>query len=143
MTGLALSVLLQAALLATGAQPYEKAFEDAQAKGQPLLVLVGAEWCPGCVTMKHSVLPKMADGGKLGRVSLTVVDADDHADLAGKLMRGNAIPQLIVFSKKADGAWHREQITGAADEQQVEALIDRAVAQQAKPQPAVAATAGN
>jgi hypothetical protein len=48
-------------------------------------------------------------------------------------MRGGAIPQLIVFSKRPDGEWHREQITGSASEAQVLALIERArAAQQAK-----------
>ncbi|MDX1947152.1 MAG: thioredoxin family protein [Pirellulaceae bacterium] len=137
MTALTLCALA----LTLGVQPYDKAFDDAQAKGQPLLVLVGAEWCPGCVTMKERVLPKLEQAGKLGRVSLTVVDADADADLAGRLMRGNAIPQLIVFSKKADGGWHREQLTGAVAGEQVEALIDRAIGQQAQVDAPAATTA--
>lgn len=133
MTGLALGLLLQTAFLAAGAQPYEKAAEEAQAKGQPLLVLVGAEWCPGCVTMKNGVLSQMTRTGQLKRVSYAAVDADEHQELAGRLMRGNSIPQLIVFSKKADGQWHREQVVGAVGEAEVESLIDRAIAQQARP----------
>jgi hypothetical protein len=48
-------------------------------------------------------------------------------------MRGSSIPQLIVFSKRPDGEWHREQLTGAANEVAVQSLISRAVAAQHSP----------
>ena len=45
MTGLAASILLQMALLTTGAQPYQEALDSSKTDGQPLLVLVGAgDW---------------------------------------------------------------------------------------------------
>jgi hypothetical protein len=40
-------------------------------------------------------------------------------------MRGGTIPQLIVYSRTANG-WHREQITGATSEAAVEGLLLRA-----------------
>ena len=129
MTGLALSFVLQAALLANGAQPYNRAFYEAEATGRPLLVLVGADWCPGCRTMKQSVLPQMVQSGRLNQVSLSVVNTDAESVLASRLMRGSSIPQLIVFSK-TDKGWHREQINGAVNPATVEALIGRAVAAQ-------------
>ena len=133
MVGVSVGVVLQCALIASGAQTYEKALKQAEGNGQPLLVLVGTEWCPGCHTMKDQVLARMTSGGKLRKVNYATVDADDETDLASQLMRGNAIPQLIVFSQRADGVWHREQITGTATESQVAALIGRALAaQQAK-----------
>jgi thioredoxin-like negative regulator of GroEL len=124
-------MMLQLCLLTAGAQTYEQAQKQATADGQPLLVLVGTDWCPGCRTMKDSVLPRMAARGRLDRVSYATVNAEDESALAGALMRGSAIPQLIVFSKRPDGEWHREQITGSASEAQVLALIDRARAAQA------------
>ena len=126
MTGLALSIVLQAALLSNGAQPYNRAFYEAEASGRPLLVLVGADWCPGCRTMKQSVLPQMAQSGRLNNVSLSIVNTDAESALASRLMRGSSIPQLIVFSKTNKG-WHREQIDGAASSVAVEAMIRRAV----------------
>jgi hypothetical protein len=48
-------------------------------------------------------------------------------------MSGGAIPQLIVYSHKADGSWHREQITGEASEADVRSLISRAVRAQRPP----------
>lgn len=144
MTGLALSIVLQTALLASGASPYEQAFSEASASGQPLLVLVGADWCPGCRTMKQNVLPGMASSGRLNNIRYSVVNTDADSALANRLMRGSTIPQLIVFTKTDDG-WHREQITGATSAAAVEALIDRALAAQnlARLQPAADATAGN
>ena len=113
---------------------YPAAAKHAETRQQPLLVLVGADWCPGCQTMKHSVLPAMARSGDLERVSYATIDTDREPQLAGRLMRGGAIPQLIIFSRQADGAWHREQIVGAASQREVQSLIARAwQAQQAKP----------
>jgi hypothetical protein len=60
-----------------------------------------------------------------------MVDADDDPALARKLMRGTSIPQLIVFSRSGEG-WQREQLTGPKAEADIEAVIKRAVDQQAK-----------
>jgi thiol-disulfide isomerase/thioredoxin len=134
-----LSCALAVAPVSSTALSYPTAVKDAQAKQQPLLVLVGAQWCPGCQTMKQSVLPALARSGGLERVSYATIDTDREPQVAGRLMRGGAIPQLIVFSRQPDGAWHREQITGAASEREVQSLIARAWdAQGAKP----AASAG-
>jgi thioredoxin-like negative regulator of GroEL len=131
MFGLTASVVVQVALLSAGAQPYDDAARQSIENGQPLLVLVGTDWCPGCRTMKDGVLTRMESRGGLKQVNYATVNADDRSDLAGRLMKGNSVPQLIVFSKKADGGWHREQITGTASEAQVAAMIERARAAQA------------
>jgi thioredoxin-like negative regulator of GroEL len=131
MTAVGFFVLLQAAVVGADAQPYTEALKAAQAGDQPLVVLVGAEWCPGCVTMKRNVLPAMIRRGKLRDVQFTIVDADDEPALARQLMRGNSIPQLIVFSRSGDG-WQRQQLTGPRSEADVEAAIKHAVQQQAK-----------
>jgi thioredoxin-like negative regulator of GroEL len=125
MSGVAMSLVLQAAVLAGGAQPYDAAFQNAQENNRPLLVLVGADWCPGCVTMKRSVMPRMAQSGKLSKVNFAEVNSDVSPAVAGRLMRGGSIPQLIVFAKTPNG-WYREQITGATSEAGVQALIQRA-----------------
>jgi thioredoxin-like negative regulator of GroEL len=124
---------LAVAPISASALSYPAAAKDAEARQQPLLVLVGADWCPGCQTMKHSVLPALARRGDLKRVSYATIDTDREPQLAGRLMRGGAIPQLIIFSRQTDGAWHREQIVGAASEHEVQSLIARAwQAQEAK-----------
>ncbi|HEX5104231.1 MAG TPA: thioredoxin family protein [Pirellulaceae bacterium] len=145
MSAFSAGIVVHIALLAGGAQPYEQAQKQAAANGQPLLVLVGTDWCPGCRTMKDGVLARMSAGGRLAKVNYTMVNADRESDLAAHLIRGNAIPQLIVFSKRPDGEWHREQITGTASETQVAALIERARAAQAAKtaRPTSAAVGGN
>ena len=125
MTGLALGFMMQTVLLAAGPQTYDEAYKQAEVNGQPILVLVGADWCPGCRTMKGGVLPKLQAGGKLKTVNFALVDTDASEVLAAHLMRGNSIPQLIVYAKTAKG-WHREQITGATSEEEVEQLLKRA-----------------
>lgn len=129
MTGVALGFMLQTALLAAGPQTYAEAFNRTQTNGQPLLVLVGADWCPGCRTMKGAVIPQMQRGGKLRSVNFASINTDESSVLASRLMRGGSIPQLIVFAKTEKG-WHREQITGAASEAAVEQLLRRASAAQ-------------
>jgi thioredoxin-like negative regulator of GroEL len=127
MWGPAVSLVLQASFLVTGAQTYEQAYEETQASGKPLVVLVGADWCPGCVSMKSGVMPRLHSGGYLRNVNYAHVDADSQEQLAGQLMQGSSIPQLVIFSQSDDGRWHRELLVGATSDQAVAAAIDRAV----------------
>ena len=121
---------------------YQTAFRDAEANNRPLMVLVGADWCPGCRTMKQVVLPALTRRGALAGVSFAVVDVDANQVIARQLMRGGTIPQLIVFSRTTEG-WKREQVTGATSEANVEALVGRAIATQAPKQPADDGAIGN
>lgn len=141
MAGLVLCIALQ--VVGAGkdsAVTYEEAYRQSQANGQPLVVLVGTDWCPACQTMKKGVLARMLLSGKLSRVNFAVVNADREKELAGKLMRGNSIPQLIVFHKTGEKSWTREQITGAASEDNVLAMIEKADALTAKNESAEGAT---
>jgi thioredoxin-like negative regulator of GroEL len=133
MCGPAVALVLQAAMLVSGAQTYEQAYEDTQTSGKPLVVLVGANWCPGCMTMKVGVMPRIQSSGYLGQVNYAQIDTDSEVELAGQLMRGSSIPQLIIFSQGADGRWHREHLVGATSDQAVAAAIDRAVSRSARP----------
>lgn len=130
MIAWAATAVFQTALLTAGAQPYDQAYERTQTGQKPLMVLVGADWCPGCRTMKQSVLPRMEQTGRLTPVNYSVVNTDHQPNLAGRLMRGNSIPQLILFTPLPNGKWHREQITGAVSEAQVDAMISRGLAKQ-------------
>lgn len=110
MNALMLSVIMQASM-ATGATNYAEAFKQAEQTGRPLVVLVGADWCPGCRTMKQAVVPQLAQRGILSSVAFAQVNTGEEPALAGKLMRGNSIPQLIVY-RKTDKGWTRSQLTG-------------------------------
>jgi len=125
------AILLPLGLLAAGKEDYESAYDRAQADGRPLVVLIGAPWCPGCRTMKQSTMPRLNRTGKLAGVVYTEVDSDEQPKLATKLMRGNSIPQLVVFYKDESG-WRRGQLTGAQSESQIEALLKKAVGAQAE-----------
>lgn len=126
MTGLTATVALQALILATGASPYKDALKTTEDTGRPLLVLVGADWCPACHAMKNSTMPRLESTGKLRGVAYTFVNTDRDSDLAGKLMRGSSIPQLVLFEKTPAG-WRRAQLVGAQSEAQVQAFIRSAV----------------
>jgi thioredoxin-like negative regulator of GroEL len=144
MVGLTALFVFQQALLGADPGSYHAALADAQTERRPLLVLVGAQWCPGCQTMKQRVIPSLARRGALRTVSFATIDTDAEAELAQQLMRGGAIPQLIAFSRTRDGKWHREQITGTTDEAGVQSLIARAVkAQQAPAEPQPGSAIGN
>ena len=49
---------------------YASAYRNAQQKGSPLMVVVGAEWCPACVTLKDQTLSTMKAQGEFQNVSL-------------------------------------------------------------------------
>jgi thioredoxin-like negative regulator of GroEL len=133
MVGMTAALALQFAVCGANPISYNAALQDAQEQQRPLLVLVGASWCPGCQAMKTRVIPSLAKRGGLKGVSFAVVDADAEAEMAKQLMRGASIPQLIAFSRMPGGQWHREQLTGEASEAEVQTLIARAIkAQQTK-----------
>ena len=93
--------------------------------------------------MKQTVLPRMASRGELATVSFATVDTDAEADLAGQLLRGNAVPQLIVFSRQPGGKWQRDQITGLASDTAIQALIARALkVQKGAPEATTASAVG-
>jgi len=125
-----MGLVLQAALLTSGADSYETALQAAKENGQPFVVLIGADWCPGCVTMKNSVMPSMARSGQLKNVNYATVNYDQNPNLARQLMRGGTIPQLAVFIK-TDKGWHREQTTGTTSSGAVTGMLQRALAAKA------------
>lgn len=127
MMGLTLATCLQLAMVTTSAtstKSYGEAYKEAAETGKPLVILVGADWCPGCRTMKQSVIPALQQSGDLAQVSFATVNTDHDRELAGKLMQGGSIPQLIVY-KKTDAGWQREQVTGARSVTETRGLLRR------------------
>jgi thioredoxin-like negative regulator of GroEL len=103
---------LQVSLLTTGGQSYAEAHRLQAETGRPLVVLIGADWCPACQTMKNSVIPQAQRQGVLEGVAFAQVNTDQEPELSKKLMQGGMIPQLVVFHKSAKG-WQRKQLVGA------------------------------
>lgn len=127
MIGWSASVTVQVALLVTMADSYQEAYEQATEEGKPLLVLVGAEWCPGCRTMKRENIPALEKNGGLEQVVFTTVDSDEKPTLTGRLLRGNAIPQLVMLTQTATG-WRRARLTGVHAPKEIRQFIDREIA---------------
>ena len=128
----ALVVVFAAA--AGAADTYEAAYKTMQETGKPLVVLIGADWCPACQTMKQSVMPKLESDGTLDDVAFAIVDTDRQGELARSMMRGNSIPQLVMYIKTDDG-WKLQRLVGG----QSTSAVQRFVANATKESPKVAA----
>ena len=124
MTTLSLAVILQASILAGGEDSYAAAHEATTKTGKPMVVLVGAEWCAPCQTMKTSVIPQVKRHGLLGKVAFAVVNLDRDRELAQRLTSGGPIPQLIMYRKTDDG-WRRRKLVGGQSVAAVEAFVSR------------------
>jgi thioredoxin-like negative regulator of GroEL len=114
--------MVHVSLLASAGQSYEEAHRTHVQTGQPLVVLVGADWCPACVTMKQSIIPQAQRQGVLSGVAFAQVNTDQQPELARKLMRGGSIPQLIVYHKAGSG-WKRRELLGAQSVGAIEQVV--------------------
>ena len=125
MIQVALNVLLQAAAIGAAGQDYATAWQQSVDSGKPLVVLVGADWCPGCQQMKNGVIPEATKRGMLNKVNFAHVNTERDSALASKLMQGGSIPQLVMYYK-TDAGWKRDQITGATSAGAIQAFIAKA-----------------
>jgi thiol-disulfide isomerase/thioredoxin len=130
---LVLAAMLQAGVLS--AEPvalkaeslsYNEAYAQSQAEEKPLVVLVGADWCPACVQMKKSTLPQVAQNGIFKDVAFTVVDTDRQGEIAKQVMDGGSIPQLIMYHKTNEG-WKRERLMGGQSPSAIIAFLRRGI----------------
>jgi thioredoxin-like negative regulator of GroEL len=122
VSNVTLAIVLHAALATNVESSYRDAYLHTAETGKPLVVLVGADWCPGCRTMHNSTLPQAAQKGMLKNVSYAHVNTDHDGQLARQLMQGGSIPQLIMFYETPEG-WKRKQITGATNVHSLEAFL--------------------
>lgn len=127
MFGTTATMILQIALLATGRGEYQEAFERADESDHPFLVLVGADWCPGCRAMKQETMPKLSRSGKLEEIVYTEVNAETQSKLSRKLLKGRSIPQLVLYTR-AGKLWRRVHLTGVHSPQQVQEFLEREIA---------------
>ena len=104
---------------------YEAAYRKAQEEKKPLVVLVGAEWCPACKTMKIDTIESMKKAGELQEVVYTQLDKDAHPEHADQVMQGKTLPQIVVFSESENG-WKRFSLTGLQTPRRVKELIRKA-----------------
>lgn len=102
---------------------YADAYRVAMAdSNRPLVVLVGADWCPACRQMKQTVIPQIEEQGGLSKVAFATVNVDADSTLAHELMDGGSMPQLVMFVR-TDTGWQRTQLTGGQSASSVETFI--------------------
>ena len=131
MTGLTLAAMLHASILmttsASGTQnAYNLARKECNDTGRPMIVLVGAKWCPACVDMKDHVVPKLRKRGLLRKVAFALVDLDRQKKLGHRLIQGGPIPQLIMYRKTKSG-WRRQQLIGGQSVETAAAFIQEGI----------------
>lgn len=108
-------------------QNYADAYHRSVQEQKPLMVVVGAPWCPACNVLKESTLMPLAQSGELDEVSLAVINRDEEPELADRLTAGErTLPQIIVFSQE-NGSWKRRKLSGYQTAQPVRSLIRRAL----------------
>lgn len=124
MSTLALAFALSLSAMTAGdQQTYAEAYKIAiNDSSRPLVVLVGADWCPACQAMKTSVLPQVEQQGGLNHVAFAMVNVDRENTIAKSLMEGGSIPQLVMFVK-TDKGWSRQQLTGNQSVSTVEGFV--------------------
>lgn len=127
MTSLLLAAIVQAAVLATGAEAsatetYEEAHRDTVETGKPMVIMVTTDWCAPCQVMKKTVMPSVREHGLLRGVAFAIVNPDREQKLAAELTDGGPVPQLLMFRKKGDG-WVRKKLIGGQDVETVEEFI--------------------
>ena len=105
---------------------YKRAYNRSLTTGRPLLVLLGAQWCPACQRMKNSTLPEVAEAGGMENLEFAYVDFDLQRNLANRLSRGKSIPQLIWMAKTQTG-WDSRVLVGAKSSREVRSFIDREI----------------
>ena len=123
MTSLTLTIVLQTAVLGGSNEEYMAAYARSVETGRPLVVLLGAEWCPGCRVMKGKVMPEVAKTGGLAGVEYVYVDIDQQQELGSRLSQASAIPQLICYVPTPEG-WRRGMLKGAQSKEKVVAFLN-------------------
>ena len=103
----------------------ESALAVSQKERKPLVVLIGAPWCASCHVMKRDTIEPMMKSGKLENVVVTFVDKDVQPELAQQLMKGETLPQIVVFAKQP-GGWKRFSLTGMQSQNRMAELLGKA-----------------
>lgn len=104
---------------------YEEAIQQSQKENKPILILIGAKWCASCELMKRDTIEPMKSAGELKDVIVTYVDKDERPELAQQLMKGETLPQVVMFCKDSD-QWRRLSLTGMQNKNRMQELLARA-----------------
>jgi thioredoxin-like negative regulator of GroEL len=120
------AVMLKASMAVSATPTYTEALKTASETGKPLLILVGADWCHYCNIVKKDILPKLEKSGLLDQVVFCYLDYDQDRRLVGKLVKGEIIPEMILFNKTDDG-WKANHLIGSYKLDEIERFIKSAL----------------
>ena len=88
--------------------PYREAYDRAMSSGRPLVVLVGASWCPPCRLAKARIAV-VENGG----VEYAYVDYDRERKQATQIMAGRrGVPHLAVWTRSRFSRWTVKHYVG-------------------------------
>ena len=112
------ALLLASASFAAAQQPFTaKAFADAQARGDTVLVEIHADWCPTCKA-QLPILNKLSSEPAFSKVVRLRVDFDDQKTVV-KQFGARMQSTLIVFQGKKE----IQRSVGVTDEKAIRALV--------------------
>lgn len=128
MVSLLLAVVLGSVTSASLKTDYAEAYKESVAQDKPLMVVVGAPWCPACNVLKQNTIGPMADSGELDQVSVALLDRDSNPELVKQLTKGEKmLPQIIMFTRTGTGQWKRHHLKGYQPQQPVRSMIRSAI----------------
>jgi len=127
MTSLGFAAILQVSLALSGTDGYAEAHQTVTQTGQPMLVVVGADWCPACQVLEKTVIPQVRQRGLLRRVAYAHVNLDVDRELGQQLTEGGPIPQMLMYRKTVSG-WKMRRMIGAQSVETVETFINEGLA---------------
>lgn len=135
MTATLCAAVVQTAILLVGAdvsaekyhETYAEAHQAITKSDKPMVVMVGADWCQPCQTMKTTILPQVREHGLFKKVAFAIINFDRDRELAKKITGGGPIPQLIMFRKTKNG-WASKKLVGSQSVETVEQFINDGVA---------------
>lgn len=123
MVSVLMALVLTGATSETSNRDYDSAYKEAVSGNKPLMVVVGAEWCPACNVLKNTTINPMVRTGELDQVSVALVDKDKNPELVKQLTKGEKmLPQIIVFTPTKTG-WTRRKLMGYQPKQPVRNLV--------------------
>jgi thioredoxin-like negative regulator of GroEL len=127
MTTMSFTVILHLSLALTGADGYAEAHKIVTETGKPMVVMIGADWCPACQVMKCQVIPEVRHRGLFRRVVFTAVNVDHDRELGQKLVANGPIPQLVMYRRTAWG-WRVRRLVGSQSVEAVQTFIQEGIA---------------